>query len=253
MIKSDEEGTQFVIYATHEIQTRLQSIIANAENLIMELPTLEVEEAQVLAREVLSSAQTLDTVVQNIGDFLGYEYHFEEKSLAQLVYEVRRIHLPEATRRHVEIIVQMKKVGGQPPKLEISQKHLRIALSNLIQNAIKYSFRGNLKNPQVVSISGQDSNGAYYKLIIYNFGIGILEHEIEEGLIFNEGYQGTLTKGEFRRGSGKGLYFTQQIIQRHSGFIDVESEPVDPYEPLERQPHHTRFTISLPYKHTKGE
>ena len=60
------------------MQTRLQAIIANAENLVLELPMISAVDAQQMAREVLFSALALDTLVQNLGHYLE-DYDFRKR------------------------------------------------------------------------------------------------------------------------------------------------------------------------------
>jgi len=229
---------------THDMQTRLQAIIANAENLVMELPIIKTTEAQKMAKEVLFSALALDTLVQNLGHYLE-DYDFRLRSIGPLIYEAKRVYEAEASRRGIEIRVFLKEVKEHP--LEISRNHMQHALNNLVHNAVKYSFRSGYGRQRFVKIDGYPQKG-HYRLDIKNYGVGILPDEIESRAIFQDGYQGKLTKGEYRTGSGKGLNFAQQVIQHHHGYIDVESRLLaDKIEP-EGEPHLTRFIIRIPYK-----
>ena len=87
-----------------------------------------------------------------------------------------------------------------------------------------------------------------YIIEINNYGVGILPEEIQSRVIFQDGYQGKLTRDEYRTGSGKGLYFVSQVIAQHQGRIEVESRSVADEDDPEGQPHLTRFTIYLPYQ-----
>ncbi len=228
---------------THDMQTRLQAIIANAENLVMELPWINTSEAQQMAREVLFSALALDTLVQNLGHYLE-DYNFRKRPIGPLVYEAKRVYEAEAARRGIEIRIDLKEARDYP--LEISRNHMQHALNNLMHNAVKYSFRSGYGRQRFVKIEGYPQKG-YYVIEIKNYGVGILPEEIESGAIFRDGYQGQLTQGEYRTGSGKGLSFAYQVVQHHHGTIEVESRLLsDKIEP-EGEPHLTRFTLRLPY------
>jgi len=232
---------------THDMQTRLQAIIANAENLVMEMPMIKPIEAQQMAREVLFSALALDTLVQNLGHYLE-DYDFRKRSIGPLVYEAKRVYEAEAARRGIEIRIYMKEARENP--LEISRNHMQHALNNLVHNAVKYSFQSGYGRQRFVKIDGYPHKG-HYILEIKNYGVGILAEEIESGAIFRDGYQGKLTQGEYRTGSGKGLSFAYQVIQQHHGSIEVESKLLsDKMEP-EGEPHLTRFIISLPFTQPK--
>jgi signal transduction histidine kinase len=232
---------------THDMQTRLQAIIANAENLVMELPILGAEESQQMARDVLFSALALDTLVQNLGHYLE-DYHFQKRSIGTLVYEAKRVYEAEAARRDIEIRIRLQEVRDYP--VEISRTHMQHALNNLVHNAVKYSFRSGPSRQRFVKIEGHPEK-KHYVIAITNYGVGILPKEIESGAIFRDGYQGQLTKGEYRTGSGKGLSFVQQVIEKHNGSIDVESRLVSDQPEPEGEPHLNRFTIHLPYNQPK--
>ena len=247
MIDEEDRLKTGVDRVTHDMQTRLQAIIANAENLVIELPMIPAMEAQQMAREVLFSALALDTLVQNLGHYLE-DYDFRKRSIGPLVYEAKRVYEAEAARRGIEIRIFLKEVKEHP--LEISRNHMQHALNNLVHNAVKYSFRSGYGRQRFVKFDGYPQKG-HYVLEIKNYGVGILPEEIESGAIFRDGYQGKLTQGEYRTGSGKGLSFADQVIRQHHGSINVESRMLsDKLEP-EGEPHLTRFIISLPYTQPK--
>jgi len=232
---------------THDMQTRLQAIIANSENLVLELPIIHATEAQQMARDVLFSALALDTLVQNLGHYLE-DYHFRTCSIGPLVYEAKRIYEAEASRRGIEIRIYLKEPKEHP--VEISRSHMQHALNNLVHNAVKYSFRSGYGRQRFVKINGYPQK-KYYTLEIKNYGVGILPEELETGIIFQDGYQGKLTQGEYRTGSGKGLSFVQQVIQQHYGLIELESSLLTNKREPEGEPHLTRFLINLPYRQPK--
>ena len=154
----------------------------------------------------------------------------------------------EAGRRGIEIRIYLKEAKEHP--LEISRNHMQHALNNLVHNAVKYSFRSGVGRQRFIKIDGYPQK-KHYTIEIKNYGVGILPEEIESGAIFRDGYQGVLTQGEYRTGSGKGLSFVQGVTEHHHGFIEVESRLLsDTLEP-EGEPHLTRFILHLPYKQPK--
>lgn len=244
LLDEEERLKTGVDRVTHDMQTRLQAIIANAENLVLELPIIQATEAQQMAREVLFSALALDTLVQNLGHYLE-DYHFQPYSIGPLIYEAKRIYEAEASRRGIEIRIYLKEAKEHP--VEISRSHMQHALNNLVHNAVKYSFRSGYGRQRFVKIDGYPQK-KYYTLEIKNYGVGILPEEIATGVIFQDGYQGKLTQGEYRTGSGKGLSFVQQVIQQHHGKIEVESRLLSDKREPEGEPHLSRFILYLPYR-----
>lgn len=234
---------------THEIQTRLQAVIAKAENLAEEIVDVPLSQARAAAHSILTSTLALDTVIQTLGEYLE-EYRFAPISIGPVLRDAKRIYEEEARSRGIEIIVD---VPSEPLVVDASRDHLQHAVNNLLHNAVKYSFRtvpgGRERFVRLKARPDQDR----LLISISNYGVGILPEEIARKDLFKRNYQGRLTQGEFRTGSGKGLYFVSKVVQRHDGTISVESEQMSSERTPEGQPHNNRFTISIPLRrHKKG-
>lgn len=242
---AQDKATEKVERVSHEIQIRLQGIIAEAENLITEIPSLTTNDAIDRLRFLLYASLALDTVTQTLmGDYLE-EFYFTEEPIMVLLYEAKQIFTPTANRRGIEIQVWFDSEASLP-KIEMSKPHLQQAINNLVHNAVKYSFRSGTDRHRYVRIEGH-LEGTNYVLTFENYGVGIKPEEIARKSIFDEGYQGTLTRGEYRTGAGLGLAFTKKVIERHHGQIDVESRlTIDPALGHDKNPHLTRFIVRLP-------
>ena len=101
-----------------------------------------------------------------------------------------------------------RKIKGDPLLLEI-------AFSNLINNAVKY-----VEKNGVIEVKLSSNNGNISVLIIDN-GIGIPHKDLKN--IFKDFYRASNIKQKSHEGTGLGLSFVKQIIERHSGEIKVES------------------------------
>lgn len=247
LLDEEERARTIVEQTTHELTTRLQAIINSAENLELEVHTLPREEIAEQAEEVVSCALAYDTVVQTIGQHLE-DYSFHKESLPRMIREAVRIYKAEAKRRGIDVQITLHREKDPTSIVFASRRHLQLAINNLVHNAIKYSFNSSVRQ-RFVNIIGQPEAN-FYRIVISNYGVGILPEEIRD--IFLEGYQGKLTQGEYRNGSGKGLYFAKQIINQHRGHIDVESKLATEYESGHaRQPHLTKITVLLPSRQQK--
>ncbi|MBT3337166.1 MAG: GHKL domain-containing protein [Anaerolineae bacterium] len=245
-IFDDEEKARYHIEKiTHEIQTRIQGIL-NAENLLTEFDELKKYDLKMGIHGIINSAEALATVVNNLGKFQR-EYRFYRQRIETLLIESKRIYEAEAKRKGIEIKFDLRPVDGNDAHVELSRDHLQLAFNNLIHNAIKYSFRGAPGRERFVKVRGRQE-GHLYSLAIENYGVGILPEEIAEGLIFDENYQGKLTDGEFRTGSGKGLFFVKQVLKEHHGTISAFCEQKSQGDSPEGQPHLVRFIIKLPFQ-----
>jgi signal transduction histidine kinase len=249
VFKQEENKAKYAIEKnTHELNTRLQSVIAHAENLVSQIKNSDFQEAKQTAKQVLNSAESLDTVVQGLGDYLE-QYRFKRQPLGPLIHHAVSLYEAEAKRRGVDILTHLD--GDEIPinAVDISARHLQYAINNLIHNAVKYSFRGGAHRYRFVEIAGQPEKN-FYCINITNYGVGILPEERER--VFQDGYQGQLTRGEYRTGSGKGLWFVKRTIEHHHGRIEVESLLRAEKETPEGKPHLNKFTLRLPYNQPRG-
>jgi|HubBroStandDraft_5_1064220.scaffolds.fasta_scaffold53694_3 signal transduction histidine kinase len=238
---------------THEVQTRMTALMAQVENLVTNLPTAPPlsegdRELRKRADQVMHSVQALDTVLQTLGDSLG-EYHFVNHKVMPMLATARSIYIDEAASRDIEIMLEGKPVL----EAELSEAHFQHALNNLVHNAIKYSFRtvpqGRRRWVRVRAFSENDELG----ISVSNYGIGILPAEIDSGVLFQLNQRGQLTHNEFRRGSGKGLYFVKRVVDEHGGRIEVVSDPVASEASPEGSPHHNRFSVFVPLRQANRE
>ena len=248
VLREEKKAKDALERNTHEINTRLQSVIAHAENLVSQIEYSDFDEAKKTASSVLRSTASLDTVVQSLGDYLE-EYRFKRQPLTPLVDEAISLYEAEASQRGIELVQRLVGSDNAMQWVDVSRRHLQYALNNLIHNAVKYSYLASPKLHRYVSIEGYPEKN-FYALRISNYGVGISPCEYEK--IFLDGYQGRLTRGEYRTGSGKGLPFVKRVIELHHGRIEVESHPKGEQETPTGRPHVNKFTVRLPYHQPKG-
>jgi len=246
--KSMEHEQEKVV---HELQTRLTAIMAHSENIAMEATTLKPRQIREMAQSLLNSAIAMTVVVNNLGDF-RQSYLFKREKIRPLFIEAWRVYNAEAMERNIKFHINLSPLDGREPEIELSRRHMELAVNNLMHNAIKYSFNGNVKRDRFVEVEGAPE-GIYYRISISNYGVGIEQSEIDNGLIFKDGYQGVLTQGENRTGSGKGLSFVKSVIDRHHGSIKAESNKMGSKHEFFGEPHLTKFTILLPITQPKQE
>ena len=112
---------------------------------------------------------------------------------------------------------------------------LKIVLTNLLNNAIKYGTKDT-----IIKVDVKEENGKCV-LSVFNRGVGISKEDVEEKLF--KKFSRLKQKGtEGVKGSGLGLFICNSIIEKHNGSISVESEPGE----------WARFTITLPGSQSKG-
>jgi signal transduction histidine kinase len=122
--------------------------------------------------------------------------------------------------------------------------HLEAALRNVIDNAVKYSFRGTEQRPREIVVQGRLLRGGY-EIMVENYGVGIDEDELES--IFEPGYQSRHKAKERVTGFGMGLAIVRQYVQMHGGRVWATSSPqTDSATITVTTPYLTRLWIRLP-------
>lgn len=106
-------------------------------------------------------------------------------------------------------------IEGEIPKVTacFDQKWTLEALSNLIDNAVKYTPDG---GSVLVSVT---DNTAFVRIDVKDTGIGISEEDTAR--IFTRFYRARQVQSE--PGIGLGLYLVREILQREGGYIKVSS------------------------------
>ncbi|HET7036048.1 MAG TPA: ATP-binding protein, partial [Thermomicrobiaceae bacterium] len=135
-------------------------------------------------------------------------------------------HGGERTEAHTLVLEAPEPVVGEWDASRLDQ-----VLTNLISNALKYSPDGG-----EVRVTVRQA-GALAEVVVDDRGIGITPDELRTLFQpFSRGAEATRTAS----GAGLGLHISAQIVRRHDGNIDIESQPGAG----------SRFRVTLPLAHT---
>lgn len=121
----------------------------------------------------------------------------------------------ESFKRGVEII--FLKPSGLP-SVDIDAPKIRFVLQNLIENAIKYSDKG---DKAVIAIERHDDTAI--EISVKDTGIGISNEDAPR--IFDKFFRAENARKKEEMGTGLGLFTAKSIIERHGGTMRFESEP----------------------------
>ncbi|MBX3009938.1 MAG: PocR ligand-binding domain-containing protein [Caldilineaceae bacterium] len=237
---------------THQVRTALTPIttqVGTAKLLLQRQPS---EQSNKLISSSLKGAHELclrlgktvaETVESHVLLLEPEDMKFEPYPLSVLVSNCTDAFASEAERRQRQLVVDES--IEQLPQAEIDIARLTIALSNLIDNALKYSF----PNTKIVIRALQDANGLDLEnatLEIQDDGDEILHEQRER--IFERGARG-LTGAKLRRipGTGLGLWEARAVIEAHRGAITVRSEPTSLYF-RQMRAYRVTFRIKVPLR-----
>jgi signal transduction histidine kinase len=152
--------------------------------------------------------------------------------LAEVLWKVLPAMRIKATVRGIELIVD---VQDSLPLVGIAEEYAAQVLSNLIDNAIKYTHAG---GQVVVCLKAADG---LVTGTVEDTGIGIAPHDVSR--IFDGFFRARNAKQIEPYGTGLGLYLVKCLVETHDGHIDVESE----------QGKGSKFTFSLPVVEGAGD
>ena len=194
----------------------------------------------------------MDTTLRSLRDFITSDVRVHEPSKrtsAKALIDQAISHMAEYARSsRVDIVRRDRDTDMQVEGIE---RDLVRALSNLLHNAIKYSWRRDRsKSPWVIVRTFRQEGLACIEF--ENWGVPIAQEEIENGLIFQIGYRGKWSKDRGRLGTGIGLTDAQRTAFAHHGDVRITSRPANPgwvrQDSAEyyTQPFITSVTLCLP-------
>ena len=161
----------------------------------------------------------LTYLVNNILDFSRIEanrktYSKEPANLNELVQQVYSNYEYTFKEKGVSASLALAK---QEILVELDTSAFDEALSNLIDNAIKYSE----SNPEVEIKSGTEGGFGY--CMVQDHGKGI--SKTEQTRIFDKFYRVEGAMTQKTKGTGLGLSLVKHIMEAHKGVVEVSSRP----------------------------
>lgn len=216
--KMEDMRREFVANVSHELKTPITSIKGFAETL-KDGALSDPEKAQQFLNIIAAHAGRIGTIIEDLLNLSRIEKESEDK---QIFMEMGRIK--EVINNAVSMCegkahdknIQIHKSCGDEIAAKINPALLEQAISNLIDNAIKYSESGSSINV-AASISGNA-----VRIMVKDLGCGIPPEHLPR--IFERFYR--VDKGRSRKlgGTGLGLAIVKHIVQVHGGSVDVESK-----------------------------
>jgi two-component system sensor histidine kinase/response regulator len=224
-IKAREESSEakmldIMAIVSHELKSPISAVHTTADTLYRGYFGKLGQEQQETIEAILRNCQYLEDIIRNYIDLSKMEIDNLEsfKKEIDLVDDVVKpvLDIPEhsANMKHMDIVTRFEvrpMVYGDP-------NLLRIVITNLVNNAIKYG-----KNGTEIEIKLREEEGNFL-FSIHNEGVGISRDDIDNRL-FKKFSRLRQTGTEGVKGSGLGLYICKKIVEKHSGRIWVESEP----------------------------
>jgi signal transduction histidine kinase len=209
--------SQFLANVNHELRTPVSAIIGYGRLVLREtegqISQLQKENLQ----DLLHNAERLRDQIDSLLDFIKIEagkmeIRIEPVLVGEIIQGAISTIEPTLNDGNVRLI---REIATDIPTLNTDRKKLRQIILNLLENAVKFTERGNIK------VSACLQNGSV-KLAVSDTGIGIKEEQLNH--IFEEFYQGNSSSTKQYRGTGLGLAIVKNCVSLLGGEIEAESE-----------------------------
>lgn len=214
----------FMMAITHELKTPIATTRLSLETI--QRRKLDEAQQQKLIHTALAETNRLNILTNNILLAAQMEEKgFQRENAILNLADVAKAVVQDYRQRFPQRTITIQTVNSQ---IQGDELLLQIALSNLIDNALKYSPK---ENPVHVDVIRQTDT---VLLQVSDEGPGISATEKEN--IFRKFYRIGDENTRKTKGTGLGLYLTRKIIQQHNGHIFV----------MDNSPHGSIFVLQFP-------
>jgi two-component system, sensor histidine kinase and response regulator len=224
---ANQSKTEFLALLSHELRTPLTSILGLSATL-MRLPSLNLtDRQQTYLQTIHNSGEHLSELIDDILDFYKLEVgktflKISEFSLSKLIKQIVEIVRPKAESGKIDLQFEIinnghnvSRINGRDLRFRGDTKRIRQVLLNILINAIKFTP----EDGTVILRAWLEDRYAIFE--IEDSGIGIEEEQIPR--LFKKFHQLNPNYDRNYAGMGLGLAITQQLVELHGGWIDVDS------------------------------
>ena len=219
-LASAQAKGQFLANVSHEVRTPLNGILG----LLQLIDPSELPEPQSeYLREVHKSGRSLLAIVNDLLDLSKIEageMRFESVpfDLSSMTQEIAMNYASAAKLKGIELVTEIdpdvpSEVCGDPLRL-------RQVLSNLLNNALKFTSKGEVR--MGIRMLGRDESHVELELRVSDTGVGVSEAQAES--IFRPFSQADASTTRKYGGTGLGLAICTQLVELMGGSLQLQSK-----------------------------
>ncbi len=227
----DDSRQEFVSNVSHELKTPLTSMKVLADSLLAQ-EDVPVELYQEFMGDIAEEIERENKIINDLlslvkMDKTSTDINVKSENINELIERNLKRLRPIAALRNIELVFE----SFRPVTADVDEVKLSLAISNLVENAIKYN-----KEEGSVQVS-LNADHKYFYMKVADTGIGIPEEDLDH--IFERFYRVDKSHSREINGTGLGLAIARNAVITHRGAIKVHSE-----EGLG-----TTFTVRIPLKY----
>lgn len=227
----DDSRQEFVSNVSHELRTPITSMKVLADSLITQ-KDVPLEVYQEFMTDIAAEIEREDKIINDLlslvkMDRTSADLNISQVDINELVELIMKRLRPIAMRRDVQLVYE----SLRPVTASVDEVKITLALSNLVENAIKYN-----KEHGFVKVT-LDADHQFFTVQVEDSGVGIPEDALEH--IYERFYRVEKSRSREIGGTGLGLAITRSAILMHRGTIKVSS--------IEGEG--TSFTVKIPLKY----
>ncbi len=231
----DESRQEFVSNVSHELKTPLTSMKVLADSLTAQ-EGAPVELYQEFMVDIASEIERENKIITDLLSLVKMDkaadsINISSVNVNELLELIMKRLMPIAEKQKIELVLE----SFRPVTAEIDETKMSLALTNLIENAVKY----NDKEDGWVHVS-LNADHQYFYVKVEDNGIGIPEESLDH--IYERFYRVDKSHSREIGGTGLGLAITRNVILMHRGAIKAFSTEGEG----------TIFTVRIPLKYIAG-
>lgn len=231
----EQSRQEFVSNVSHELKTPLTSMKVLSDSLLMN-EDVSAEMYREFMSDLSSEIDRENAIISDLLTLVKMDNSEDALNIAtvninDMISQLLKIVKPLAQQKNIELVFE----SFRPIEADVDQVKLSMAISNLIENAIKYN-----NNEGWVHIT-LNADQTYFYIKIQDNGFGIPKDAQDK--IFDRFYRVDKARSRETGGTGLGLSITRSIILAHNGDIKLFSE----------ENIGTTFSVQIPLKYVAAK
>jgi two-component system sensor histidine kinase SenX3 len=218
---TDRVRTDFVANISHELKTPVGALSVLAETIVGEAEFENPEGAEesdlvALARRMVGESNRVARIIDDLLELARIEFggaaSKDEVFVRNVVSEAVARQQPLADSQGIKVV---KNITDEDMSMAGDARQLVSAVSNLVENAVKYSDRGG-----VVTVTTGTSDGMV-TIEVTDEGMGIAPEHVDR--VFERFYRVDQARSRQTGGTGLGLAIVRHVATNHGGEVSVRS------------------------------